>query len=82
MVENKSLILAKNPIAFPIVGEDLVVTSSPFDLAQAAPESGLILKTNYISYDPYQRGRSKLFFHFPILPTTNCSQCGPTPRPT
>lgn len=62
MVENKSLVLAKNPIAFPIVGEDLVVKATPFDLEQAPPKGGLILKTNYLSYDPYQRGRSKHLF--------------------
>ncbi|KAG0645796.1 NADP-dependent oxidoreductase [Hyphodiscus hymeniophilus] len=65
MVENKSLILAKHPIALPIVGEDLVVKSAPFDLEQASPEGGLILKTNYVSYDPYQRGRSELS-HLPF----------------
>jgi NADPH-dependent curcumin reductase CurA len=65
-VENKSLILAKNPITFPIPGEDLVIKSSTFDLEQAPPEGGLILKTNYVSYDPYQRGRSK---HHPLSPS-------------
>ena len=59
LVGNKSLVLAKTPIAFPIVGEDLVVKSTRFDLEQAPPEGGLILKTNYVSYDPYMRGRSE-----------------------
>ena len=71
MVENKSLILTKNPVALPIVGEDLVVISSPFDLAQAPPQGGLILKTNYVSYDPYQRGRSRAIFPLSTLLTTN-----------
>ena len=84
MGENKSLILAKNPVAFPIVGEDLIVTSTPFDPEQAPPEGGLVLKTNYVSYDPYQRGRSKLssFFLLPPFHTqTNNPQCGPTLPP-
>lgn len=67
MVENKSLILAKNPVGLPVVGQDLVVKSSQFDIDQAPPEGGLILKTNYVSYDPYQRGRSKS----PLSPTSS-----------
>ena len=56
MVQNKALILAKNPVNFPIPGEDLVLKSSEFDLDASPPEGGLIVKNNYISYDPYQRG--------------------------
>jgi hypothetical protein len=64
MVENKSLILAKSPVGLPVVGQDLVVTSKPFDVNQAPPEGGLILKTNYVSYDPYLRGRSQSLILF------------------
>lgn len=59
MVQNKSLVLAKNPIGLPVPGSDLIITSSDFDLNQPAPEGGLIAKTNYLSYDPYQRGRMR-----------------------
>jgi NADPH-dependent curcumin reductase CurA len=59
MVQNKSLIIAKIPTGFPIPGEDLVVKTNDFDLDATPPAGGLILKTNYISYDPYQRGRMR-----------------------
>jgi NADPH-dependent curcumin reductase CurA len=59
MVQSKSLIFAKHPTALPIVGEDLKITSTDFDLNAAPPAGGLILKTNYVSYDPYQRGRMR-----------------------
>lgn len=36
-----------------------VITTTDFDLSSAPPEGGLILKTNYLSYDPYLRGRMK-----------------------
>jgi NADPH-dependent curcumin reductase CurA len=54
MVENKTLILAKYPTNYPIPGEDLIIKSSTFDINAPPPEGGLILKTHYISYDPYQ----------------------------
>ena len=59
MVKNRSLVLAKNPAAFPIPGEDLVLKTEEFDLDAPPPEGGVILKTNYLSYDPYQRGRMR-----------------------
>jgi len=59
MTSNKSLVLTKYlPHNLPIVGEDLVIQTSTIDL-NASPSGGLILKTNYISYDPYQRGRMR-----------------------
>jgi NADPH-dependent curcumin reductase CurA len=59
MVQNKSLVLAKNPVGLPIPGQDLLITSSDFDINSSPPEGGLIVKTNYISFDPYQRGRMR-----------------------
>jgi NADPH-dependent curcumin reductase CurA len=59
MVQSKSLILARHPVGFPIPGEDLIITSSEFDLNAPPPAGGLIIKTNYISFDPYQRGRMR-----------------------
>ncbi|TVY71515.1 NADP-dependent oxidoreductase [Lachnellula suecica] len=59
MTENKALILAKTPTGYPIPGEDLLIKSSTIDLNAAPPEGGLILKTHYLSYDPYQRGKMK-----------------------
>lgn len=59
MVQSKSLILARNPVAFPIPGEDLVITSSEIDIDTPPPAGAVIIKVNYISYDPYQRGRMR-----------------------
>lgn len=59
MVENRSLILAKRPVNYPIPDEDLVIKTSTFDIDAPPPEGGLILKTHDLSYDPYQRGRMK-----------------------
>lgn len=54
MAENKTLIMAKFPVGYPIPGEDLIVKSSPIDINAPPPEGGLILKTHYLSYDPFQ----------------------------
>jgi len=59
MVQNKSLVLAKNPVGLPVPGSDLIITSSDFDLNQTPPPGGLITRTNYVSFDPYQRGRMR-----------------------
>ena len=55
MVQNKSLVLARYPVGLPIPGEDLVITSSDFDLNTPPTEGGLVLKTHYVSFDPFQR---------------------------
>lgn len=57
MVQNKSLILARRPVGHPVAGEDLIITTSDIDLNAPPPKGGVVLKVNYISYDPYQRGR-------------------------
>jgi NADPH-dependent curcumin reductase CurA len=57
MVQNKSLVLAKNPVGLPVPGSDLTIVSSDFDFSAPPPAGGLIVKTNYLSFDPYQRGR-------------------------
>jgi NADPH-dependent curcumin reductase CurA len=59
MLQNKSLVLAKNPVGWPIPGEDLIITTSEFDLNAPSPEGGLVVKTNYLSFDPFQRGRMR-----------------------
>jgi len=59
MAPNKALILVQYPAAFPIPGTDLVIKSTEFDPKTPPPEGGLILKTNYLSYDPYLRGKMK-----------------------
>jgi NADPH-dependent curcumin reductase CurA len=59
MVQNKSLIFARVPVGFPVPGQDLLISTSEIDLTNPPPEGGVILKTNYISYDPYLRGKMR-----------------------
>lgn len=55
---NKRLILAKAvEEGFPIPGEHLVVETSSIDLKTPPPEGAILVRNNYISYDPYQRRR-------------------------
>ena len=59
MVQNKGLIFKKVPEGWPVEGEDLVIEDRQFDLETDVPEDGLIVKTYYVSFDPYQRGRMR-----------------------
>ncbi|KAE8453244.1 hypothetical protein EG329_011311 [Mollisiaceae sp. DMI_Dod_QoI] len=59
MVQNKALIFAHHPTTYPIPGEDLKVLASEMDLQAPRPEGGMLIKVNYVSYDPYQRGRMR-----------------------
>lgn len=59
MVQNKAFMYKSVPDGFPIAGKDLAIESSDFDLAQPAPEGGIITKNFYASYDPSQRGRMR-----------------------
>lgn len=58
MVENKALVLAQYPVGYPVPGQDLLVATSQFDIT-TPPPGGVILKTNYVSYDPYLRGKMR-----------------------
>ena len=58
MVENKTLIFSKFPVTYPVPGQDLTITTSQIDLT-TPPEGGIILKTNYVSYDPFLRGKMR-----------------------
>lgn len=55
---NKTFILKKVPVGFPVPGQDLVVEDRPIDL-DAVPEGGLVLQNLVASFDPYQRGRMR-----------------------
>ncbi|KAI9805873.1 MAG: hypothetical protein M1825_000487 [Sarcosagium campestre] len=57
MVQNKSLIFKALPDGWPVAGETLVIETTDFDVDQAPPKNGLTTRNNYMSYDPYQRGR-------------------------
>jgi len=59
MVQNKALIFKKVPSGFPVPGEHLTVESTDFDTNQSPPSGGATVKANYISFDPYQRGRMR-----------------------
>ncbi|RFU30191.1 hypothetical protein B7463_g6128, partial [Scytalidium lignicola] len=54
---NKSLILAKEPIGLPVAGQDLVIKTNTIDLSTPPPKDHILIRNNYISYDPYQRRR-------------------------
>lgn len=58
MVQSKSLVLAQHPVGLPVAGQDLVITTSDVDI-NAHPPGGVVLKVNYISYDPFMRGRMR-----------------------
>lgn len=51
-----SLEIASN---IPLVGKHIQVQTREFDLEQNPPEGGFTAKVNYISFDPYQRGRMR-----------------------
>lgn len=59
MVQNKALIYAAHPTGFPEAGKHLTIESTDFDLEQAPPSDGLLVKINFVSFDPYQRGRMR-----------------------
>lgn len=59
MVQNKQVIFNKVPVGAPVAGQDLTVKSSEFDLEQAPPSGGVMVKNLYASFDPYQRGRMR-----------------------
>lgn len=67
MVENKALVLAQYPVGYPVPGQDLAISTSQIDQT-TPPEGGVILKTNYISYDPYLRGMMRQNVKSYILP--------------
>jgi NADPH-dependent curcumin reductase CurA len=68
MVQSKSLVLARLPVGYPIPGEDLIITTNEVDIEAPPPEGGLILKTNYISYDPYLRAHMRADFPGDVFP--------------
>lgn len=59
MVQNKGLIYRAHPSGFPEIGKHLVVESRDFDENQTPPSGGITVKVNYVSFDPYQRGRMR-----------------------
>lgn len=59
MVQNKALIFKDFPTAWPEMGKHLTVESRDFDVDQAPPSGGITAKVNYVSFDPYQRGRMR-----------------------
>ncbi|KAH8816042.1 hypothetical protein F5884DRAFT_895869 [Xylogone sp. PMI_703] len=53
----KRLILAKEPVGFPVIGQDLVLETTTIDLTTPPPKDHLLIRNNYYSYDPAQRRR-------------------------
>lgn len=59
MVQNKGIIFKAIPTGWPEPGKDLAIEARDFDLEQAPQEGGMIVRTYYASFDPYQRGRMR-----------------------
>ena len=59
MVPNKGLIFKSIPTDWPVEGKDLTIEDRPFDLDAEPPQNGIMVKSYYISFDPYQRGRMR-----------------------
>lgn len=60
MTRNLSLVFTEIPENKIIPGKTLQVQDRPIDLDSTnAPTDGLVLKTHYASFDPYQRGRMR-----------------------
>lgn len=55
---NKTFVFAKVPAGFPVPGEHITVEDRPIDLDNV-PEGGLVVKSLYASFDPYQRSRMR-----------------------
>ncbi|KAF4548470.1 NADP-dependent oxidoreductase RED1-like protein [Elsinoe fawcettii] len=56
MVQNKGLIFKAVPTGLPEAGKHLAVETRDTNIDKA-PAGGAVLKINYVSFDPYQRGR-------------------------
>jgi len=60
MTRNLGLIFSEIPTGKPEPGKHLKVEDRPFNLENSSPpEDGLIIRTHYASFDPYQRGRMR-----------------------
>ncbi|KAF2857098.1 NAD(P)-binding protein [Piedraia hortae CBS 480.64] len=59
MVQNKGLFYKAHPSGMPVLGKDLVLETHEFDENQTPPSGGITAKINYVSFDPYQRGRMR-----------------------
>lgn len=57
--QNTSLILASHPVVYPLPGIDLKLSTTTIELSLPPPQGGLLLKTNYLSYDPFLRNKMK-----------------------
>lgn len=60
MTRNLSLVFSAIPEGKPVPGKHIKVEDRPLDLDNTqAPDGGLLVKTHYVSLDPYQRGRMR-----------------------
>ncbi|KAM0806345.1 hypothetical protein BDR22DRAFT_816546 [Usnea florida] len=59
MVQNKGLIFKSVPTDWPVEGKDLTIEDRGFDLDAEPDKNGITIKTYYVSFDPYQRGRMR-----------------------
>jgi NADPH-dependent curcumin reductase CurA len=59
MVQNNVVIYKQTPVNFPEPGVHLANETREFDLDQAPPHGGVVIRSLYISLDPYMRGRMR-----------------------
>lgn len=60
MVRNLGLLFSAVPEGYPKPGKDITVKDRPISLDDTTLEDGgLLVKTHYASFDPYQRGRMR-----------------------
>ncbi|KAI8972297.1 hypothetical protein BDB01DRAFT_750145 [Pilobolus umbonatus] len=59
MVSNKQVLFTKVPEGYPVPDEHMKVVESTLDINQPLKDGQFILKTLYLSVDPYMRGRMR-----------------------
>ncbi|OQV02098.1 hypothetical protein CLAIMM_07348 [Cladophialophora immunda] len=60
MVVNKAMVFRQIPEGLPAAGKDLTIeTIVDYDETSPAPDGGLLLESEYASFDPYMKGRMR-----------------------
>ncbi|ORZ05846.1 hypothetical protein BCR42DRAFT_484958 [Absidia repens] len=59
MVANTQIIFSKVPTGYPVIGEDITVKKTEFDLDAPLNDGEFIVKNLVLSVDPYMRGRMR-----------------------
>ncbi|ORZ06440.1 hypothetical protein BCR42DRAFT_496300 [Absidia repens] len=59
MVVNTQIIFSKVPTGYPVIGQDITVKKSEFDLDAPLKDGEFIVKNLVLSVDPYMRGKMR-----------------------